>query len=132
MRRIKILLTMQFYINAEEETMKIEIYDPSMCCSSGLCGPTLDPVLVKMNDMILALKKQGIKVERFNLAQQPKGFMENRKVAVLLHENGKKILPVTLVNGDIFKTGEYPSYEDLCNALGIEPLKQKPITLGTK
>ena len=54
--------------------MKIEIYDPPMCCSSGLCGPSID--------------------------------------------------------GQVFKTGEYPSYEELCKALGIEPLqKGKPLTM---
>ncbi|MFN3396876.1 MAG: arsenite efflux transporter metallochaperone ArsD [Thermodesulfovibrionales bacterium] len=109
--------------------MKVEIYDPAMCCSSGLCGPSIDPVLVKMNDTVLALKKQGVEVERFNLAQQPKAFMENPDVKSLLTKNGKKILPITLVNGKIFKTDEYPSYEELCKALGIEPLKHKPITL---
>ena len=110
--------------------MKVEIYDPAMCCSSGLCGPGIDPVLVRMNDTLLALKKQNIEVERFNLAQQPKAFIDNRKVADLLYANGKKVLPITVVNGDIFKTGEYPSYEDLCKALEIEPLKQKPISLS--
>ncbi|MEW6107780.1 MAG: arsenite efflux transporter metallochaperone ArsD [Nitrospirota bacterium] len=110
--------------------MKIQIYDPAMCCSSGLCGPTLDPVLVKMNDAVLALKKQGVEVERFNLAQQPKAFMDNKTIADLLHKNGKKILPLTLVNGKVFKTGEYSSYEDLCKALGIKPQKlKKPIKL---
>ncbi len=110
--------------------MKIEIYDPALCCSSGLCGPTIDPVLVKM-DAALALKKQGVAVERFNIAQQPRAFMENKRVADLLHKNGKKSLPVTIVNGEVFKEGEYPSYEELCNALGIEPMKQgKPIGLN--
>ena len=109
--------------------MKIVIYDPAMCCSSGLCGPTLDPVLVKMNDAVLALKKQGIEVERFNLAQQPKAFMDNMKIAELLHKNGKKGLPVIMINGGVFRTGEYPPYEDLCKALGIEPLKTRPIAL---
>jgi sulfur carrier protein ThiS len=111
--------------------MKIEVYDPALCCSSGLCGPSIDPVLVKMNDAVLALKKQGVAVERFNIAQQPRAFMENKKVAELLHKNGKKSLPVTIVNGEVFKTGEYPSYEELCNALGIEPMKHgKPIGLN--
>ena len=101
-----------------------------MCCPTGLCGPGIDPVLVKFNDAVLALKKQGIEVERFNLAQQPMAFMKNKKVADLLQKNGKKILPVTLINGEIFKTGGYPVYEDLCNALGIEPLKKgKPMTI---
>lgn len=110
--------------------MKIAIYDPALCCSSGVCGPTLDPVLVKMNDAVLALKKQGVEVERFNLAQQPKEFMANKTVAELLHKNGKKTLPVTLVNDQVYKSGEYPSYEELCKALGIEPLKHKPISLA--
>jgi len=110
--------------------MKVEIYDPAMCCSTGLCGPVLDPVLVKMNDALLALKKQGVEVERFNLAQQPKAFMANKTVADLLHKNGKKILPVTLVNGNVFLTAEYPSYEKLCETLGIVALKQnKPISI---
>ncbi|RJQ16206.1 MAG: arsenical resistance operon transcriptional repressor ArsD [Nitrospiraceae bacterium] len=109
--------------------MKIEIYDPAMCCSSGLCGPGIDPVLVKMNETVLTLKKQGIEVERFNLAQQPKAFLENKTVADLLHKNGKKILPVTMINGEVFKTGEYPLYEELCSASGIAPLKKKPLTV---
>jgi len=88
--------------------------------------------LVKMNDAALALIKQGVEVERYNLAQQPKAFMENKRVAELLHKNGKKSLPVTIVNGEVFKTGEYPSYEDICNALGIEPLKSKPLSLQVK
>jgi hypothetical protein len=109
--------------------MKIEIYDPAMCCSSGLCGPSIDPVLVKMNDALLALKKQNVEVERFNLAQQPKAFMDNPKIRPLITKQGKKVLPITIVNGEVFKTGEYPSYEELCEALAIEPLKSKPLTL---
>lgn len=112
--------------------MKIEIYDPPMCCSSGLCGPSIDPVLVKVNDAILSLKKQGVEVERYNLAHQPKAFMASKTTADLIHKNGKKILPITILNGEVFKTGEYPSYEELCGALGIEPLKHKPITLSAK
>lgn len=111
--------------------MKIEIYDPPMCCSSGLCGPTIDPELVKMNDAVLALKKQGAEVERYNLLQQTKAFLANLEVADLLHKNGRKILPITLVNGQVFKIGAYPSYEELCKALSIEPLRKgKPMTLS--
>lgn len=112
--------------------MKVEIYDPAMCCSSGLCGPAIDPVLVRMNDAIIALKKQSVEVERFNLSQQTKSFMENKTVADLLHKNGKKVLPIIIVNGAVFKTGGYPTYEELCGALGIEPLKHKPIPLQVR
>ena len=110
--------------------MKVEIYDPPMCCSSGLCGPSVDPVLVKVNDALLALKKQGVTIERYNLKLQLKEFMANKMAADLLQKNGKAVLPITIVNGEVFKTGEYPSYEDLCRALSIEPLqKGKPVTL---
>lgn len=95
-----------------------------MCCSSGLCGPGVDPVLIKVNEAVLTLQKQGVEVTRFNLAQQPKDFMANRTIADLLHKNGKKVLPVTLIDGSVFKTGAYPSYEDLCTSLNIEPLKK--------
>jgi hypothetical protein len=110
--------------------MKVYIYDPAMCCPTGPCGPELDPVLVKISNALLALKKQGVEVERFNFAQQPKAFTVNNSVAELLHKNGRKILPITLVNEKVFMTGEYPSYEKLCEALGIEPLKEnKPLSI---
>ena len=108
--------------------MKIEIYDPAMCCSSGLCGPAIDPALVRVNDAVLALKRQGVDVERHNLAQQTKLFMENKAVADLLHKHGKKSLPVTIVNGTVFKSGAYPAYEELCTALGIAP-QAPPVVL---
>ena len=111
--------------------MEVHIYDPAMCCPSGLCGPSIDPELIKINDAILALKKQGVEVKRYSLTQQAGEFMKNRKVADLLHKNGKKILPVTIVNGEVLSTGRYPSYEELCKALGIEPLKKgRPVTFG--
>ncbi|MFA5866946.1 MAG: arsenite efflux transporter metallochaperone ArsD [Actinomycetota bacterium] len=103
--------------------MRVEIYDPAMCCSSGLCGPGVDPILVKVYDTMLALKEQGVEITRFNLAQQPKEFLDNKQVADLLQEKGNDVLPVIFVNGNIFETGEYPSYEDFCTALGIEPLE---------
>lgn len=110
--------------------MAVEIYDPPMCCSSGLCGPGIDPVLVRVNEAILALQKQNVEVKRYNLAQQYKEFLNSKAVADLLHQNGKKALPITVINGEVFKTGEYPTYEDLCKALGIAPLKTgKPTTL---
>ncbi len=109
--------------------MKIEIYDPAMCCSSGICGPAIDPALVKVNETVLSLQKQDITVTRYNLAQQPKEFMSNKLVADLLQKNGKKAMPVTIVNDSVFKTGEYPSYEELCKELNIEPLKTgRPLT----
>ncbi len=103
--------------------MKVEIFDPPMCCPTGVCGPVVDTALVRMNEAVQTLNMQGVAVERYNLAQQPKEFMANKEVAGLLQRNGKNVLPVTIVNGEVFKTGEYTSYEELCRALDIEPQK---------
>ena len=103
--------------------MEIEIYDPAMCCSTGMCGPTIDPVLLKVNEALLALKKQGVKVLRYNLSQQPKEFLGNKNVSDLLKKEGNPVLPITIVNKKVFSTGKYPNYEDLCKELGIEPIK---------
>ncbi len=110
--------------------MKVQIYDPPMCCPTGLCGPAIDPDLLKMNDTILALKKQGVMVERYNLKSDYMTIKDNTLVMALIHKSGLKSLPITVINGQIFKSGVYPSYEEICKALNIEPLQfSKPITL---
>lgn len=109
---------------------KVEIYDPPMCCPTGLCGPAIDPALLKINDAILALKKQGVMVERFGLRSDYMVVKDKALVMALIHKEGIKSLPITVINGKIFKSGEYPSYEDICKELNIEPLKSnKPMTL---
>lgn len=105
--------------------MKVLIYDPALCCSTGLCGPEPDPVQIAVNETIMKLGKQGVVVERFNLSKQLKDFVANKEVAALLHANGKKILPITIVDGKVIRTGAYASYPDLCTVLGLQPLKDK-------
>jgi len=56
---------------------KIEVYDPPMCCSSGVCGPRVDPVLPRFAGDLKWLQEQGIEVARHNLAQQPLAFANN-------------------------------------------------------
>lgn len=109
--------------------MKVLIYDPALCCSTGLCGPEPDPVQIEVNETLLALSKRGVSVGRFNLSKQLGDFAANKEVAELLRANGKKILPVTVVDGKVFKTGAYASYAELCAALGLEPLKGTVKTL---
>ncbi|MDO8805175.1 MAG: arsenite efflux transporter metallochaperone ArsD [Elusimicrobiota bacterium] len=103
--------------------MKVLIYDPALCCSTGLCGPEPDPVQLNVNETILMLLKQGVSVERFNLAKQMGEFLSNIEVSVLLRSNGKDVLPITIVNGKVIKTRSYASYQELCAALGLKPLK---------
>lgn len=109
--------------------MKIDIYDPALCCPTGVCGPEIDEELVRMGETVMALQKQGVEVTRFNLAQQPGEFMANQTVAALLMKDGNDVLPITLVNGDVFKAGDYPSYEEICKTFGIEQMITKPVLL---
>ena len=49
----------------------VRVFDPAMCCSTGICGPSVDPELVRFAADLDWLKSQGVSVERFNLSQQP-------------------------------------------------------------
>jgi len=83
-----------------------------------------------VNDAVLALTKQGVAVTRFNPVQQLKEVMANPEVARAIHQNGKKVLPMVFANGRLFKSGAYPSYEELCEVLGLTPLAQsRPLTV---
>ena len=48
----------------------IEIFDPPMCCPTGLCGPTLDQTLLDVSEMILALQSENTKAREL-LGQIP-------------------------------------------------------------
>ncbi|ABR47202.1 Arsenical resistance operon trans-acting repressor ArsD [Alkaliphilus metalliredigens QYMF] len=95
--------------------MKIEIYDPPMCCSSGICGPSVDDTLIKLNEDIELLKKEypDASVERYMITQQPLKFRENEAVFKMVKEKGKEILPITTVNGKIIKYSGYATYEEI-------------------
>ena len=53
---------------------KMEIYDPAMCCSTGVCGPSVNPELIRVASVIENLKKNGITVNRYNLSSNPQAF----------------------------------------------------------
>ncbi len=100
--------------------MKLEIYDPPMCCSTGICGPSVDDNLVKLSENLELLKNRGIEVERYMITQQPLKFRENQSVFDLIKEKGKEVLPITTVNGKVIKTGIYPTLEEMEKELGAE------------
>lgn len=95
--------------------MRVEFFEPPMCCSTGLCGPSVDENLVRLNQDIESLKKkyQGIDIQRYMITQQPMKFRDNQAVYKLLQDNGKNILPITTVNGEVIKTHQYPSIEEI-------------------
>ncbi|MCX6122321.1 MAG: arsenite efflux transporter metallochaperone ArsD [Ignavibacteriales bacterium] len=95
--------------------IQIEIFDPPMCCPSGLCGPDIDPALLDISEAILKIKKEydgKVHIERYLLSQQGQKFMQQPEVMKRLQTNGVEILPITLMNGKVVKEKSYPSYDE--------------------
>lgn len=97
----------------------IRVYDPAMCCSTGVCGPSVDPELVRFARDVAWLKHHGVEVERFNLAQEPAAFVENPTVLALMQEKDAAVLPVVLVGDEVVAAGAYPSRQDLRDLVGL-------------
>jgi cellulose biosynthesis protein BcsQ len=102
--------------------MKIEIYEPPMCCPTGVCGPNMDETLVKLMENIETLKKKykDIEIQRYMITQYPQKFKENQEVFDLVKENGRGILPITTFNGTVVKFGSYLTLEEMEKVLGDE------------
>ena len=91
-----------------------------MCCSTGVCGPEVDPKLVRFAADLKWLAEQGVTVERFNLAQTPIAFAENEVVRTALTDKGEAALPLVLVEGKVAVSGSYPTREELAGWLGLK------------
>lgn len=98
---------------------KMQIFEPAMCCATGLCGVGVDPELLRISTVLNALKNHGIIVDRFNLNSAPMEFVRNRTVNNFLNAKGVSGLPITLVDGEIVITGRYPTNEEIIKALNI-------------
>lgn len=99
----------------------IEIFDPAMCCSTGVCGVEVDQLLVAFAADVDWLAKQGGQVERFNLAQQPQAFVDHAAIRQLLMDRGESALPAILVDGELEQSGRYPTRDQLALWAGIAP-----------
>jgi hypothetical protein len=97
----------------------VRVFDPAMCCSTGVCGPSVDPQLVRFSADLDWLKSQGVSVERFNLSQQPGAFAEDAAVKAALEAKGEAGLPLVKVNGEVRSSGVYPSRDDLAAWAGV-------------
>lgn len=96
----------------------VEFFDPPMCCPTGLCGPTFDQTLLDVNEMILSLQRDHLRVERYQMASQPNAFLGNAVVMKLVREKQMEALPIIVVRGKVIKVGAYPSAEEVRAALG--------------
>lgn len=110
---------------------KVEIFDPAMCCSTGVCGPSVDPELTRVASAIFALEKKGFDITRYNLTSEPDKFVDQAEVNKILMSKGPDALPVVLVNGVVEKVGSYPTNEELAKWFDVkaeELIGEKPRT----
>lgn len=113
----------------------IQIFDPAMCCPTGLCGPSIDPELLRMSFVMKNLEKVNYPIKRFNLTNDTDQFIANAQVQKLLTEQGPTVLPIIIVEDEVVLTGKYPSNEQLeqWTEIPAAELVQKPrIRLHTK
>ncbi len=96
--------------------MKLDVFDPPMCCSSGVCGPKVDPALSRFAADLEWMKRRGAVVARHNLAQEPAAFAEHPVVKAALAED-ENCLPLVLVDGQIVCRGRYPKRPEMAGFL---------------
>ena len=83
---------------------KMSIYEPAMCCSTGLCGVGVDPELLRIST---------------NLSSSPQEFVNNKEVNNFINTKGIDELPITVLDGEIVIAGRYPTNEEFKNLLGV-------------
>lgn len=91
----------------------LKIFEPAMCCATGLCGVGVDPELLRISTVIETLKKNNIQVDRFNLTNAPMEFVNNVTVNTFLNENGPDALPAVLLDDTLVLSGRYPTNTEL-------------------
>jgi thiamine pyrophosphate-dependent acetolactate synthase large subunit-like protein len=97
----------------------VQVFDPALCCSTGVCGIDVDQALVSFSADVEWAKQNGAQIERFNLAQQPMAFAANAAVKAFLERSGQESLPLILVEGEVALAGRYPKRAELARWTGI-------------
>lgn len=108
----------------------IEIFDPAMCCSTGVCGPSIDSELMRVAALLSTLKSVGFEIKRYNLGNEPQAFIDNQAINDLLQEQGADVLPVTLVDGQPMVTKGYPTNAQFSEWLGLPIPEEKKSSGG--
>ena len=91
---------------------EIAVFDPPMCCSSGVCGPDADEALVKFAADLEWAGQNGAKVTRFNLGHEPGAFASNPLVRYLLESEGMGCLPLVVADNQVLTKGAYPGRDE--------------------
>ncbi|NOT45882.1 MAG: arsenite efflux transporter metallochaperone ArsD [Acidobacteria bacterium] len=106
---------------------RIQVFDPALCCNTGVCGTEVDQALVTFAADVEWARQHGAAVDRYNLAQDPTAFATNAAVLTLLERTGAKVLPVVLVDGEVAMAGRYPDRTELAQWAGLKPPRLIPM-----
>ncbi|NOR63442.1 MAG: arsenite efflux transporter metallochaperone ArsD [Rhodobacteraceae bacterium] len=98
----------------------LTVYDPAMCCATGICGADVDQRLVNFAADLDWLKSEGIEVKRINISNEPMEFATNPKIKAVLDSDGVDGLPVILINGDTHSQGRFPERAELAGWAGVD------------
>ncbi len=104
----------------------LRVFDPALCCSSGVCGSEVDQALVTFAADVAWLTAHGQVVERLNLAQEPLAFANEPLVRERLERDGDAALPVLLMDGAVRLVGRYPSRRELAEWSGLAYVAPEP------
>ncbi|MBC2644913.1 MULTISPECIES: arsenite efflux transporter metallochaperone ArsD [unclassified Rhodococcus (in: high G+C Gram-positive bacteria)] len=97
----------------------IEIFEPALCCNTGVCGDDVDQALVTFSADMDWVRSQGGNIARFNLASEPLAFAQREPVTAFLQVSGSEGLPLVLVDGVTAQTGRYPDRAQLAKWAGL-------------
>jgi len=100
-------------------THQLQVFDPPMCCTTGVCGPEPDPALARFSSDLQWAESHGVPVERFSLSREPEAFVRTPAVVDALRRLSAAALPLVLVDGSIVSAGAYPSRDALAEKLGL-------------
>jgi hypothetical protein len=105
---------------ADAAARRIELYEPAMCCQTGVCGPSVDQQLIDLREDVRWAESHGAEVARHNLSSDPDAFVANAKVTGLMQAFGEQALPVLVVDGEIAIHGRYPSRNELADLIAAK------------
>lgn len=99
----------------------LKVFDPPMCCPTGVCGTQVDPASARFSADLEWLRSRGASVERFDLAREPGDFADQPAVKAALEEHGLACLPLVLAGDRVISQGAYPSRPQLACWAGLSP-----------
>jgi hypothetical protein len=98
---------------------QLVIYDPAMCCPSGMCGVSIDPEIIRVATTLHMFKSYNIEVKRYNLTSNPMEFVTQLEVNKYINEHGIDCLPITVYNNRVVMVGRYPTNQEMVEMVGL-------------